>query len=167
MLNELVEKVLKEAAYETNPYFINLKNGEFSKEDFVETQIQFYSAVTFFSRPMAALAAKIPPAALRVEIVRNVWEEHGEGDFKNVHGNTFATLLSRLGGITEQDIRKRALWPEIRCFNTVLAGASVLDDYLVGSATMGIIERMFVDISFWLGKGIVERNWLKADQMIH
>jgi pyrroloquinoline-quinone synthase len=167
MVNKLVEVILKETAYENNPYFVNLKNGEFSEDDFIETQIQFYSAVIFFSRPMAALAAKIPTAALRVEIVRNVWEEHGEGSLERVHGNTFAILLSRLGGITEQDIRKRALWPEIRCFNTVLAGASVLDDYLVASATMGIIERMFVDISLWLGKGIVERGWLKSDQMIH
>jgi hypothetical protein len=33
-----------------------LADGSFDREDFVETQIQFFFAVVFFSRPMMALA---------------------------------------------------------------------------------------------------------------
>ncbi len=62
MIEKVVQEILKDVAYEKNPYFVNLRNGEFSKDDFIETQIQFYSAVIFFSRPLAALAAKIPTA---------------------------------------------------------------------------------------------------------
>jgi pyrroloquinoline-quinone synthase len=32
---------------------------------------------------------------------------------------------------------------------------------------MGMIERMFCDISAWIGQGIVENGWLPKDQMIH
>lgn len=166
-LNKLINSILDECEYRENPYFQSLRDGEFIKEDFIETQIQFYSAVVFFSRPMAALAAKIPTPQLRLEIVRNVWEEHGEGDLGHIHGITFVDLLSRLGQITPADIEKRALWPEIRSFNTVLSGACVLDEYLVGVGLMGMIERMFSDISAWIGKGIVARGWMTTENMIH
>ncbi len=166
-MQDVIDRVLEECGYRTNPYFHSLRAGTFDKEDFVETQIQFYFAVIFFSRPMAALAAKIPTPELRIEIVRNVWEEHGEGDTSRIHGTTFVEFLDRLDGVQPQDIEKRALWPEVRIFNTTLSGACVLDEYLIGAGMMGIIERMFCEISTWIGQGIVDRGWISRDRMIH
>jgi len=166
-MNELIDKILKESQYDKNPYFTALKDGSFSKEDFIETQIQFFFAVIFFSRPMAALAAKIPTPELRIEIVRNIWEEHGEGTLSSIHGKTFVTLLERLGKVSPEEIEARALWPEVRIFNTTLIGACVLDEYLIGVGLMGMIERMFCEISQWIGSGIVDRKWLKTEEMIH
>ena len=73
-MNTLIKQILKETNPQMNPYFVSLRNGTFDKDDFVETQIQFYFAVVFFNRPMAAIAAKIPEAELRLEVIRNVWE---------------------------------------------------------------------------------------------
>jgi pyrroloquinoline-quinone synthase len=116
---------------------------------------------------MSVLAAKIPDPELRIEILRNVWEEHGEGNTSKMHGVTFTELLKRLGEITVVDIEKRSLSPAVRIFNTTLIGACTLDDYLVGVATLGMIERMFCDISNIIAEGIVARGWLTADTMIH
>ena len=166
-LSQLIESILEDCHYKENPYFKSLNEGSFSKDDFVETQIQFFWAVVFFSRPMAALAAKIPTPELRLEIVRNVWEEHGEGDLARVHGTTFVEFLSRLAGITPEEIEQRSLWPEVRAFNIALSGTCVLDDFLTGVGMMGIIERMFADISALIGRGIVTRGWILKDKMIH
>jgi pyrroloquinoline-quinone synthase len=166
-LRDRVEQIVAARNASANPYFRALEDGSFTRDDFVETQIQFYFAVVFFSRPMAALAAKIPHAEQRVEILRNVWEEHGEGRRSFMHGTTFLELLHRLGGITPQDVEDRALWPEVRAFNTVLVGACVLDEYLVGASVLGIIERLFADISTWIGRGIVRRGFLAESQLIH
>ncbi|PCJ52235.1 MAG: hypothetical protein COA79_24210 [Planctomycetota bacterium] len=162
-----IEQILQEINHQDNPYFTKLLNKEFKKDDFIETQIQFYFAVIFFSRPMAALAAKIPTAELRLEVIRNVWEEHGEGNIDSMHGNTFLILLDRLGSISTQDIDSRALWPCVRHFNTTLIGACVLDEYLIGVGMMGMIEHMFSQISGWIGKGIIENDWIQKDQLIH
>jgi pyrroloquinoline-quinone synthase len=162
-----ITEVLDDLNYLENPYFTSLHNGNFDKDDFVETQIQFYYAVTFFSRPMAALAAKIPLPKMRLEIVRNVWEEHGEGDLKKAHTHTFEELLKRLANISVEDIQRRALWPEVRLFNTALIGISVLDDYMTGIGVMGIIEHMFSSISHKIGSGIIKRGWLNNETIIH
>jgi pyrroloquinoline-quinone synthase len=102
-----------------------------------------------------------------MEIVRNVWEEHGEGDTNSIHRNTFLEFLNRIGNISEDDIDKRYLWPSVRIFNTTLVGTATLDEYLVGVGMMGIIERMFCEISTWLGEGIVDRGWLTKENLIH
>lgn len=170
-LDALVKVVLDDVDYAENPFFVALRDGTFTHADFLETQYQFHAAVTFFSRPMAALAAKIPDPMLRAPIIRNVWEEHGEGDPQRMHGATFELFLSRLARIPIADVQReldrRPLWPEMRAFNTLLVGCCVLDDYLVGAGAMGIVERMFSEISMWIGRAVVARGFLSAEEMVH
>ena len=125
-MQETIEEILTEINYRENPYFISLRDGSMEKEDFVETQIQFFGAVIFFSRPMAAVAAKIPGAQRRIEVIRNVWEEHGEGDSRLMHGTTFEVLLAKLGIADREEVLARSLWPEVRQFNTTLTGCVAL-----------------------------------------
>jgi pyrroloquinoline quinone (PQQ) biosynthesis protein C len=166
-MNDLIERILVETDHHNNPYFAALRAGEFEKADFVETQIQFYHAVVYFFRPMAALAAKTPGPLQQVEILRNVWEENGEGDPARAHGATFLEFLARLDGVTAADVERRALWPEVRIFNAALAGACAIDDYLVGCATMGMIERMFCEISSWIGHAVVRNGWIAPERLVH
>lgn len=166
-LNDLIERVLNDTDYSENPYFVNLREKTFEKSDFVETQIQFFYAVTFFSRPLAALAAKIPTPELRLEILRNAWEEHGEGSLTQAHGKTFLEFLRRIGSVSEDEVYRRGLSADVRIFNTTLSGAAVLDDFIIAVGALGIIERMFSDISAWIGNEVVENGWLAADEMIH
>lgn len=166
-LDNLIDKILKDTNCKENPYFINLREMSFDRSDFVETQIQFYFAVIFFSRPMAALAAKIPSPELRLEVLRNVWEEHGEGRLSNGHGQTFIQFLQKLDNLSLAQVNLRGLWPEIRIFNTALAGATVLDDFLVGVGMLGVIERMFSEISSWIGNSVVRNGWIKESEMVH
>jgi pyrroloquinoline-quinone synthase len=166
-LQDAVAAILDDVEPNENPYFVALRERAFDKDDFVETQIQFYYAVTFFSRPMAAVAAKIPSARMRVEVLRNVWEEHGEGDARAMHGETFKLLLERLAECGIDEIESRALWPELRAFNTALIGCCVLDDWEIGTSCLGMIERMFAEISAWIGNGIVANGWLSRDRLVH
>ncbi|MFJ1269084.1 TenA family transcriptional regulator [Legionella lytica] len=166
-MDQLIEHILREMDYLNNPYFVHLKNGTFDKNDFVETQIQFYSAVDFFARPMAALVSKIPCPELRLGVLRNVWEEHGEGDSERFHKFTFLTFLQRLDGCTFETVKTRTLWPELRIFNTTLDGVCNSDNYLLGVGAMGIIEKMFSNISSFIGRNVVERGWLVSSQLIH
>jgi pyrroloquinoline-quinone synthase len=149
-----------------SPYLVALADGSMSRDDFVETQIQFLFAVVFFSRPMAALAGRLPRPEMRLALLENVGDEHGEGDLSLCHERTFLTLLARLG-VGPVEIERRALWPEVRAFNTVLAGACMLDDTLTGLAALGIIEDLFSSISAAIGRAIVARGFLGEGEIVH
>lgn len=161
-----IERIKAEADWRTNPYFAHLADGSFDREDFVETQTQFFFAVVFFSRPMGVLAARLPTGSLRVNLLDNVREEHGQGDLHDSHEATFLRLLAKLG-VSPDDLDSRALWPEVRSFNTLLSGLCTLDDVATGVAAMGMIEDLFAGISGFLGEQIAERGWLPADEIVH
>lgn len=162
-----VDRVLSQWDWRQQPYFMALSDGSFERADFIETQVQFLWAVTFFSRPMAFLAGKIPHATQRVAVLHNVWEEHGEGNVSFSHSATFRELLARLDGLDEAAINARVLWPEVRSFNAALVGTCLLDEWRVGAATLGIIERMFQEISGHIGRSILAHGWLSPAQLIH
>src|SRR4051812_18532898 len=119
-----VAELKKRVAFRENPYFKALADGAFEKEDFLETQIQFCFAVVFFSRPMLALAARLPEAQERWVLLENVSDEHGDGNMSLTHERTFLTFLGRLG-VSKEYAETRALWPEVRAFVTVLWGVCV------------------------------------------
>jgi pyrroloquinoline-quinone synthase len=166
-LSELISRILEESGYKDNPYFTSLSNGAMGLEDFVETQVQFYFAVVFFPRPMAAAAAKIPTHKSRLEIMRNAWEEHGSGSEDKFHDNTFIKFLSTVSEHKIQDIQSRELWPEVRAFNTTLSGACVLDEHIVSVGMLGMIELMFSYISTWIGQAVVNNGWVDKADLVH
>jgi pyrroloquinoline-quinone synthase len=148
-----------------NPYFLALKT-DLSLPDFCQTQTQFFFAVTFFSRPMAALIGRIPDPTQRLTILHNLVEEHGDFDVAGFHHSTFLDFLERLGCPTD-NIEEVILWPEVRAFNSTLSTACVLDEVEVGIACMGVIELAFADISATIGQAVIARGWLTAEQLTH
>ncbi|GDY12493.1 hypothetical protein LBMAG53_13710 [Planctomycetota bacterium] len=149
-----------------NSYVIALRDGSMDVERFRRSQEQFFFAVTFFPRPMAALVGRISEPSRRLDILRNLVEEHGNFDESAFHHSTFRAFLGRLG-CDVSALDGLALCPEVRAFNSVLTTACVLDELEVGIACMGIIELAFAGISGGIGMAVVDRGWLPAERMIH
>jgi len=149
-----------------NPYLEALGNGTMSLDVFRRTQEQFFFAVTFFSRPMAALVGRIPDPKLRLDILHNLVEEHGDFNEERFHHNTFREFL-RLIGSDPDRLAAVPMWPALRAFNGVLTASCVLDELEVGVACMGVIEQSFASISAAIGSSVVKRGWVKADELVH
>ena len=158
--------ILKRIDILRNPYLEALRDGSMSLEVFRRTQEQFFFAVTFFPRPMAALVGRIPNPHQRLDILHNLVEEHGEFQAKDFHHNTFQQFLRTIGSAPEK-LDGMGLWPALRAFNSVLTASCVLDELEVGVGCMGIIEYAFAGISAVIGKAVVDRGWVPADQLVH
>jgi len=160
------DQVLSQTGILTSPYFTTLQDGDMSLEEFRRGQEQFYFAVLFFARPMAALVARIPDPRSRLDILHNVVEEHGEFHSREFHASTFKKFLRSIGADTDR-LDQRPLWPEVRAFNSVLATAALLDELETGISCLGIIEYAFADISALIGKAVVARGWIKERRLVH
>lgn len=163
--NEVIERV----GVLQNSYFSRLASGEMDLECFRLTQEQFFFAVTFFPRPMAALVAKIPDPKMRLDILHNVVEEHGEFNVDEFHHTTFQRFLSSIGSdVTPlEDHSQWSLWSPVRAFNSCLTTSCVLDELEVGVACLGIQEYIFSDASAIIGKAVVENGWVSEEDLIH
>lgn len=148
-----------------NRYFNDLAT-DMSLTAFRRTQEQFFFAVTFFSRPMAALVGRLPLPHQRLDILHNLVEEHGDFHSEYFHHTTFQQFLASIGSDPAQ-LDDLPLWPEVRAFNSALSTACVLDEWPVGVACMGIIEAAFAEISAQIGQRVIARGWLQPEQLTH
>src|SRR4051794_22697845 len=89
--------LLRTAGMSENPYLRDLASGEMPLESFRRSQENFFHAVTFFPRPMAALIGRLPHPRQRLDILHNLVEEHGEFDESKFHHNTFQQFLRSIG----------------------------------------------------------------------
>lgn len=164
-LDSFVENLLARNDFRKISFFTSLLNGEMSKEEFLKTQYQFYYAVIYFTLPMALVAASIPSYEERVNIIKNLWEEHGEGNLTSTHGKTFEEFLRRLIG--KSKLNHVQPGKAVTLFNSTLQETCKHSHFLKGVAAIGMIERMFADISSVIGKAIIEKGWLRKEDMIH
>jgi pyrroloquinoline-quinone synthase len=158
--------ILADSGIMENPYLRDLQNGFMSLEAFRRTQEQFFFAVTFFPRPMAALVGKIPDPKQRLDVLHNLVEEHGEFQEQRFHHNTFQQFLRTIGANPDK-LDDLIIWPEVRAFNSVLTTACTLDELEVGVSCMGVIEQAFAGISAVIGRAVVDRGWVSAQDLVH
>ena len=160
------DRVLETSGIWSNPYLQTLQDGSMTLEGFRRSQEQFFFAVSFFPRPMAALVGRIPNPKARIDILHNLVEEHGEFNEEFFHHTTFQRFLRTIGSEPEK-IQAAALSPSLRAFNSVLTCACVLDELEVGVACMGIIEYAFARISALIGQAVVQRDWVRQADLVH
>ncbi len=147
-----------------NPFFAALDGGAMSLDEFRRSQEQFYHAVAFFPRPMAALVSRIPDPARRLDILRNVVEEHGDFEPARFHEATFRQFLRSIGA--RADDRPAARAP-VRAFNAAVSAACQLEAWEVGVGCLGAIESAFADLSARIGRAVVRRGWVAEGELTH
>ena len=160
------EAILEQSGIRRSPYLQALQDGSMTLEGFRRSQEQFFFAVSFFPRPMAALVGRIPNPKARLDILHNLVEEHGEFVEAQFHHTTFQRFLRSIGSHPET-LETSALSPGLRAFNSVLTCACVLDELEVGVACMGIIEYAFAGISATIGQAVVQRGWIRHEELVH
>lgn len=174
-LMEQVDSRMAGSGIMENGYFSSLRDGTMSRESFVRSQKQFFFAVRYFSRPMAALMARMPDSATRQGLIHNLSEEHGFEDDEPsaagfdptvAHDRTFLAFLRTLG-ISAADMAGEREGPAVRAFNTALMGCCLMERREVAFGCLGVIEYAFADICELIGKKVVENGWIAPHDLVH
>jgi pyrroloquinoline-quinone synthase len=165
-VTDCARRTLQKSGIWENPYLQSLRDGSMTLDRFRRSQEQFFFAVSFFPRPMAALVGRIPNPKARLDILHNLVEEHGEFQEKAFHHTTFQQFLRSIGSDPEK-LESAPLHAGLRAFNSVLTCACVLDELEVGVACMGIIEYAFAGISATIGQAVVQSGWVRQQDLVH
>ena len=160
----LADRVLQETPVIKGSFFNDLPTMK--KEVFQRVQDQFFFAVDYFSRPMAALIARLPLHQDRIDILHNMVEEHGDFSIAKYHSNTFKKFLSTIG-VSEEHMQKLNPSAPVTMFNFTLMGACAHEDPIIAIACNGIIEYAFADISALLAQHVVDAGWVKKEDLVH
>lgn len=152
--------------FSQHPYFKALEHNTFERDAFVYTQLQFLHAVAFFPRPLLMLAARMPEATMRLPLVENAFEEHGEGDLSKSHEQTFLRLLHKLG-VSKRCLDHTPQGPDVMAFNAMFWSVCQSGHPLMAVAMIGMFEDLFCEISMRIGTAIVHNGWLPRQDVEH
>jgi pyrroloquinoline-quinone synthase len=157
-------RLLSERPILKRDYFIRLSDGRMARDEFIRTQQQFFFAVQYFSRPIAALVSRCVDSTMRMDLVHNLAEEQGEFRPDEAHDRTFQQFLSLLGVSDVTSLTEEA---PVGAFNAALMGACLTADTDGAFACLGFIEFAFADISALIGAAVVKRGWVAPDRLVH
>lgn len=68
-----------------------------NQKEFLKSQKGFYYAVKAFPQMLCKLASLIENPEIRLTVVENIWEEHGQGNAHSFHTHTYFQYLQSLG----------------------------------------------------------------------
>ena len=164
LVQAMADNVLQEIPLINGSFFKELSTMD--KNLFKSVQSQFYFAVNYFSRPMAALVSRLPLHKDRVDIIHNIVEEHGDFCISNYHANTFKKFLSTID-VSGEYIDYLQPSHVTNMFNYTLMGICANEDPIIAIACNGIIEYAFADISALIAEKVIERGWVKKENLVH
>jgi pyrroloquinoline-quinone synthase len=160
------EDLLRDRPIVGQSYFKRLTDGRMTGSEFSVTQEQFYFAVRFFSRPIAALVARCTDSTMRMDLVHNLAEEQGDFIQTQAHDRTFLQFLSSMG-VSPERMKQVEEGPAVRAFNCALLGACHAGEMEQAFGCLGIIELAFAEISALIGKAVVARGWVPEENLVH
>lgn len=166
-VQKMADKILVDCRIFKGPFFNALLSKKMSFDMFKKIQIDFFYAVDFFSKPMAALIARLDQHDERINILHNIVEEHGDFNASHYHSETFRKFLKTLGLDPVKILDNTKPSPVVDAFNTALMGAVYSKEPLAGIACIGIIEYAFAEISAIIGNCVIDYGWVKRKELVH
>ena len=165
-MDSYINKLKNETPIASQIYFSRLLDGSMSFELFKNSQINFYSAVCYFSRPMLLLCSRIENYADRLIILENIIDEHGNGDIEDSHGKTYKKYLLKLG-VNKKDINKTFNHSAVSNFYSIMNKTIRNDNIETAISMFGIMEDRYTEISATIASALINNKWLKETQLDH
>ena len=147
-------------------YFSLLKQNKMSFETFKYSQVNFYKSVLKFSKPLFVLCSRINNYEDRMKVLENIIDEHGNGNLKNTHGNTYKMYLNSLG---IEDDKFSESYEHVSCskFYSEVEKIVSLGNLDKAIAMYGIIEDRYTEISSFTAKTVLKNKWIEKENLIH
>jgi hypothetical protein len=130
-----------------NQYFVKLREHNDSNnylQQFIKTQISFLDAVDNWSKALGNMIAKVPSYKERIILVKNLYDEHGNGNINNCHVNTFNRFIKSFNQHIDTSTIKI---DSVKQFNSKINDMIENKSWIYSMAALGTIEYTYITIS--------------------
>lgn len=108
-LRPLIDKVI------FHPYLNKLVAKELTTEQLKQFCIQYSWFCGYFPRSLSALASQVTTDETRLPLIKNLWEEHGEGSVSKCHRVLFEKFMNVLNFSEDNSVNNQPLKSTIFC----------------------------------------------------
>jgi pyrroloquinoline-quinone synthase len=159
-----IEAVSSAYDFRRHPYFLWAASPATPREAFQKSQVPFRYAVEGWAQAVSAVLARIPRLELRLGLVKNIADEHGEA-FEQSHKASFRRYLAALG--TPDDELATPCPIAVRAFQQATTNFCLVHAYEAGAAALGMIEHLYIGISADIGQLLAERGFTEPGSQDH
>lgn len=129
-----------------NEYFKRLNN--LSLENFISSQTDFIYAVDNWSKILGIMVSKVPSHKERAILIKNLYDEHGNGNLEQSHVETFKKLLHNLNkNISGPLIIHVQNIEYINIFNNQLLDATNYKNWIFCIGMLAMVEYTYITVS--------------------
>lgn len=137
-----------------NPYFKGLKHGQPTDQRqlqaFIRTQERFMAAIRAWPLLLAQSLTYFHDPESRLVIIKNLWDEHGNGDVAGCHINTFDRYLDAL--CAKAGIKRSEASMYDVAYNATTKFIAALNELYKTNQTqyvsaLAMIEYVYIDVS--------------------
>jgi hypothetical protein len=150
---------------ENNPYFQNLRNNFEYLPIFIQQQKSFSLAVDHWSKILGKLIYKVPTYKERFVIIRNLYDEHGNGDLNNSHVCTIKRFICSLENITTKHSLLNYDSNVQKILNNSLDEILETKSWIFVVSVLGIVEYTFITVSKLINEYV--SNFIEQNKIEH
>jgi pyrroloquinoline quinone (PQQ) biosynthesis protein C len=161
-----IDEVFQRADVEHHPFFRALQSRALSPEEFRRGALQIYHVVHFFPRFLAALIANMDDHKERLDLVGNLYEEHGHMKEEHFHITTYRQFLDGAGISPEEILRSRPI-PPVVAYTRGVYDLCLHHHYLEGAAALGVIEQIVAIVSPIVARAALEGGFIPRGKLVH
>lgn len=162
--DDAVQSLCRAYDFRPHPYFVWAWSERTTRDAFRQSQVPFRFAVAGWAQAVAAVLARTPRLELRRGPLENLADEHG-GPLRESHEDSFDRYLRALGA-SEGELA-RSCPVTVHAFRESTTSFCLVHPYEAGAAALGIIERLYIDISADIARRVIDRRWAEPGSQDH
>ena len=139
-------RLLSQEAPEDHPFYRAMKDGSLSLEKAQQAALEIRHVVAHFPRFLAALIANIPDYRERMDLVENLYYEHGKMNESEVHEVTYRRFLHSLD-ISEEAIEAHEPGLPALVYTRAVHDLCLHQEIAEGFGAIGVIEEIVARVS--------------------
>lgn len=150
-IQKKAQEIILKNEIETHPLFKGLLNDSFTPSQIESIGLEIFQVVLVFPRFLSAMITRIDDYKLRMDLVENLFEEHGRMKIDKVHSETYITFLKKIGLDENTILNSKPNLPTI-VYTRGILNLCLNENILEGLAALAVIEEIVARVSITTGK---------------
>lgn len=150
-IQKKAQEIILRNEIETHQLFRGLLNDSFNSSEIESIGLEIFQVVLVFPRFLSAMITRIEDYKLRMDLVENLFEEHGRMKIEKVHSETYINFLKKIGLNEQTILNSRPNLPAI-VYTRGILNLCLHENILEGLAALAVIEEIVARVSITTGK---------------
>lgn len=161
-----IQVLFQQDSIEQHPFIKAIQSGSLTHEQTKRAALHIYHVVKIFPCFIAALLARISETPVRMVLLENVLEEHGNLDENKVHVKMYEQFLLGIG-VSQLEMEQSTPSIPIIAYNRAIMDLCTYHSPIEALSALGVVEEINARVSPIIGAFSTDRYSANKEMLVH